>query len=193
MLGRRQTKNDSTIFVVCNNKGFLLSHSNGCCRCISVPLHIFFIPGEPLIWGVSAAHVAEGESHGETRNSSQGFHWEVTHVTSYYLNGRCKWHGQASVQVLLRSGTSFLSEQIRHIEALLQLKCFLSSEVVSFSDVSRNTRYKFSSPSHPGFQGYRTRDGEKCFSRASTVLITRKYVQICESPSAWDRNSQALW
>lgn len=36
------------------------------------------------------------------------------HVTAYSLNGQSKSQGQAAVQVLLRSGPSFLREWMQH-------------------------------------------------------------------------------
>lgn len=59
------------------------------------------------------------------------------------FNRQSKSCDQAVVQVLPRSDTSFLNERMWHIFAPLPLKFFLSSEVVPFSDVSRNPAINF--------------------------------------------------
>lgn len=109
---------------------------------------------------------------------------QSSHLSDIHPFSLFKWTkyitpDQAAVQGLLGRDTYVPSEWVWHLEALLLQKFWRALKECLSLMSSKNTSSRISWHSDMGHQAYGARDTEECFSRNSTVLMARNYVQVC--------------
>ena len=124
------------------------------------------IPEQPLIWEVSAAFVAKGEKQRWLMQqlTKLPLGSDICHFLLFKWTKQVTWPGCSSGATEKRY---FFPEWMDLTSVSTSATEILSSEVASFSNVSRNTSSQIPSHSDMGYQGYGMRDKEKCFSRDS--------------------------
>lgn len=114
----------------------------------------------------------------------------MTYIPSHYLNGQNTSHGQAAVQGLLGRDTYVPSEWVWHLKHF----CHWNSEPWRsvFLMSARTPALSFHGIQIWDIKHMGARDTEECFSRNSTVLMARNYVQVCRLPTAWNGHTNRL-